>query len=269
MHMNDGMVLFVLVLAGLGSIIFLVYKLVFYLLQRRERQQVMEKLNAEQTLEYLAVDSNRNKDSKISIPPAWVLRLGLVGLFVASVALYAYNQAQQGVPMNEMLAVVLSVAAAAVGFVVSFFIEYWLANRHKSEFNNSAPINKYAMIRWALTIWGVGFGIADNAYHNNFLAVVGGMVLFGAIGMSVGLLIEHYFSKHTIRTSSILIRITFMAIGFGIALMGGFIWESTLPRDFKGQEEPIIAGAMFILSALGLFVGYLIDRKINGKKEQE
>ena len=266
MHMNE-MGLFVLVLAGLGTIIFLVYKLIYSMIQRRERQQVMEKLSPEQTLEYLAVDSNRNKDSKISIPPAWVLRLGLVGVLVASVALYAYNQAQQGTPVDEVFAIVLSVAAAAVGFLVSFFVEYWLANRHKSEFHNSMPINKYAMIRWALTIWGVGFGIADNAYHNNFLAVIGGMVLFGAIGMTVGLLIEHYFSKKTISASSILIRLVFTAIGFGTALIGGFIWQNNLPKDFRGDEEPIIVGAIFILSALGLFVGYLIDRKINGKKE--
>lgn len=123
------------------------------------------------------------------------------------------------------------------------------------------------MIRWTLTIWGVGFGVADNAFVNSFLAVVGGMVLYGAIGMTVGLLIEHYFSKNTINTSSLLIRIVFMAIGFGAALMGGFIWQSTLPADFGGQQEPVIVGAIFILSALGLFVGYLVDRKINSKKE--
>ena len=168
--------------------------------------------------------------------------------------------------MNEMYGIILAMAAAAVGFLVSFFIEYWLANRHKSEFSNAAPINKYAMLRWALTIWGIGFGMADNAYHNNFLAVIGGMVLFGAIGMVVGLIIEHYFSKDTISVSSFLIRVAFMAIGFGIALMGGFYWANNLPANFRGDEEPIIVGAMFILSALGFFVGYLIDRKINGKK---
>ena len=54
-----------------------------------------------------------------------------------------------------------------------------------------------------------------------------------------------------------------MAIGFGIALMGGFYWANNLPENFRGQETPIIAGAMIILSALGFFVGYLIDRKIN------
>ena len=185
---------------------------------------------------------------------------------VASVVLYAYNQAQNGTPMAETYAIALSVAAAAVGFVVSFFVEYWLANRHKSEFSNAAPINKYAMIRWALTIWGIGFGIAENAYHNNFLAIVGGMVLFGAIGMVVGLIIEHYFSKNTISVSSFLIRLVFMAIGFGIALMGGFIWANSLPDDSRYQEEPVIVGAMVILASLGLFVGYMIDRKINGKK---
>lgn len=267
MRLDDSAILFILVLAGFATIVFLIYKLVFYLLQRRERQQVMEKLDAEQTLEYLAVDSNRNKDSKISIPPAWVLRLGLVGLLVASVFIYGFNQAKEGTPMDEMYVLILAVAAAAVGFVASFFIEYWLVNRHKSEFSNAAPLNKYAMLRWALTIWGIGFGIADNAYHNNFLAVIGGMALWGAIGMAVGLLIEHYFSKNTIRASSLLIRVAFMAIGFGIALMGGFFWVNSLPKDFRGQEEPVIVGAMFILSALGFFVGYLIDRKINGKKE--
>lgn len=242
------------------------YKIISYFMRRRERMHILEKLNAEETLEYLSVDNNRNKDSKISIPPAWVLRLGLVGVLVASVFLYAFNQSKEGTPMNEMYGIILAMAAAAVGFLVSFFIEYWLANRHKSEFSNAAPINKYAMLRWALTIWGIGFGIADNAYHNNFLAIVGGMVLFGAIGMVVGLIIEHYFSKNTISVSSFLIRVAFMAIGFGIALMGGFYWANNLPENFRGQEEPIIAGAMFILSALGFFVGYLIDRKINGKK---
>ena len=242
------------------------YKIISYFMRRRERMHILEKLNAEETLEYLSVDNNRNKDSKISIPPAWVLRLGLVGVLVASVFLYAFNQSKEGTPMNEMYGIILAMAAAAVGFLVSFFIEYWLANRHKSEFSNAAPINKYAMLRWALMIWGVGFGMADNAYHNNFLAVIGGMVLFGAIGMVVGLIIEHYFSKNTLNVSSFLIRVAFMAIGFGIALMGGFYWANNLPENFRGQEEPIIAGAMFILSALGFFVGYLIDRKINGKK---
>ena len=85
--------------------------------------------------------------------------------------------------------------------------------------------------------------------------------------MTVGLLIEHYFSKNTINTSSLLIRIVFMAIGFGAALMGGFIWQNTLPANFGGQKEPVIVGAMFILSAFGFFIGYLVDRKINGKKE--
>ena len=264
---SSEILLLILTLFGIVALVFIVYKPIIYLLQRRERQQVMEKLNAEQTLEYLAVDSNRDKDSKISIPPAWVLRLGLVGVLVSSVLIYAYHQAQNGKPMDEGFAIILSVAAGAVGFVVSFFVEYWLANRHKSEFSNAAPINKYAMIRWALTIWGIGFGVADNAYVNSFLAVVGGMVLYGAIGMTVGLLIEHYFSKNTINTSSLLIRIVFMAIGFGAALMGGFIWQNTLPANFGGQKEPVIVGAMFILSAFGFFIGYLVDRKINGKKE--
>lgn len=265
MYRDEFIFAFLVVFFG-GSLMLGLYKIISYFMRRRERMHILEKLNAEETLEYLSVDNNRNKDSKISIPPAWVLRLGLVGVLVASVFLYAFNQSKEGTPMNEMYTIILAMAAAAVGFLVSFFIEYWLANRHKSEFSNAAPINKYAMLRWALMIWGVGFGMADNAYHNNFLAVIGGMVLFGAIGMVVGLIIEHYFSKNTISVSSFLIRVAFMAIGFGIALMGGFYWANNLPENFRGQEEPIIAGAMFILSALGFFVGYLIDRKINGKK---
>lgn len=265
MYRDEFILVFLLVFFG-GSLMLGLYKIISYFMRRRERMHILEKLNAEETLEYLSVDNNRNKDSKISIPPAWVLRLGLVGVLVASVFLYAFNQSKEGTPMNEMYGIILAMAAAAVGFLVSFFIEYWLANRHKSEFSNAAPINKYAMLRWALMIWGVGFGMADNAYHNNFLAVIGGMVLFGAIGMVVGLIIEHYFSKNTLNVSSFLIRVAFMAIGFGIALMGGFYWANNLPENFRGQEEPIIAGAMFILSALGFFVGYLIDRKINGKK---
>lgn len=265
MNRDEFILAFLVVFFG-GSLMLGLYKIISYFMRRRERMHILEKLNAEETLEYLSVDNNRNKDSKISIPPAWVLRLGLVGVLVASVFLYAFNQSKEGTPMNEMYAIILAMAAAAVGFLVSFFIEYWLANRHKSEFSNTAPINKYVMLRWALTIWGVGFGMADNAYHNNFLAVIGSMVLFGAIGMVVGLIIEHYFSKNTISVSSFLIRVAFMAIGFGIALMGGFYWANNLPENFRGQEEPIIAGAMFILSALGFFVGYLIDRKINGKK---
>lgn len=265
MYRDEFILAFLVVFFG-GSLMLGLYKIISYFMRRRERMHILEKLNAEETLEYLSVDNNRNKDNKISIPPAWVLRLGLVGVLVASVFLYAFNQSKEGTPMNEMYGIILAMAAAAVGFLVSFFIEYWLANRHKSEFSNAAPINKYAMLRWALTIWGIGFGMADNAYHNNFLAVIGGMVLFGAIGMVVGLIIEHYFSKNTISVSSFLIRVAFMAIGFGIALMGGFYWANNLPENFRGQEEPIIAGAMFILSALGFFVGYLIDRKINGKK---
>ena len=265
MYRDEFIFAFLVVFFG-GSLMLGLYKIISYFMRRRERMHILEKLNAEETLEYLSVDNNRNKDSKISIPPAWVLRLGLVGVLVASVFLYAFNQSKEGTPMNEMYTIILAMAAAAVGFLVSFFIEYWLANRHKSEFSNAASINKYAMLRWALTIWGVGFGMADNAYHNNFLAVIGGMVLFGAIGMVVGLIIEHYFSKNTISVSSFLIRVAFMAIGFGIALMGGFYWANNLPENFRGQEEPIIAGAMVILSALGFFVGYLIDRKINGKK---
>lgn len=265
MYRDEFILAFLLVFFG-GGLMLGLYKIISYFMRRRERMHILEKLNAEETLEYLSVDNNRNKDSKISIPPAWILRVGLVGLLVASVVLYAYNQAQNGTPMAEAYAIALSVAAAAVGFVVSFFVEYWLANRHKSEFSNAAPINKYAMIRWALTIWGIGFGIADNAYHNNFLAIVGGMVLFGAIGMVVGLIIEHYFSKNTISVSSFLIRLVFMAIGFGIALMGGFIWANSLPDDSRYQEEPVIVGAMVILASLGLFVGYMIDRKINDKK---
>ena len=262
MYSDDLILAFLMVFFG-GGLMLGLYKIISYFMRRRERMHILEKLNAEETLEYLSVDNNRNKDSKISIPPAWILRVGLVGLLVASVVLYAYNQAQNGTPMAETYAIALSVAAAAVGFVVSFFVEYWLANRHKSEFSNAAPINKYAMLRWALMIWGVGFGMV---YYNNFHAVIGGMVLFGAIGMVVGLIIEHYFSKNTISVSSILIRVAFMAIGFGIALMGGFYWANNLPENFRGQETPIIAGAMIILSALGFFVGYLIDRKINGKK---
>ena len=265
MYRDEFILAFLMVFFG-GGLMLGLYKIISYFMRRRERMHILEKLNAEETLEYLSVDNNRNKDSKISIPPAWILRVGLVGLLVASVVLYAYNQAQNGTPMAETYAIALSVAAAAVGFVVSFFVEYWLANRHKSEFSNAAPINKYAMIRWALTIWGIGFGIAENAYHNNFLAIVGGMVLFGAIGMVVGLIIEHYFSKNTISVSSFLIRLVFMAIGFGIALMGGFIWANSLPDDSRYQEEPVIVGAMVILASLGLFVGYMIDRKINGKK---
>ncbi len=265
MYSDELLLAFLMVFFG-GGLMLGLYKIISYFMRRRERMHILEKLNAEETLEYLSVDNNRNKDSKISIPPAWILRVGLVGLLVASVVLYAYNQAQNGTPMAEVYAIALSVAAAAVGFVVSFFVEYWLANRHKSEFSNAAPINKYAMIRWALTIWGIGFGIAENAYHNNFLAIVGGMVLFGAIGMVVGLIIEHYFSKNTISVSSFLIRLVFMAIGFGIALMGGFIWANSLPDDSRYQEEPIIVGAMVILASLGLFVGYMIDRKINDKK---
>ena len=265
MYSDDLILAFLMVFFG-GGLMLGLYKIISYFMRRRERMHILEKLNAEETLEYLSVDNNRNKDSKISIPPAWILRVGLVGLLVASVVLYAYNQAQNGTPMAETYAIALSVAAAAVGFVVSFFVEYWLANRHKSEFSNAAPINKYAMIRWALTIWGIGFGIAENAYHNNFLAIVGGMVLFGAIGMVVGLIIEHYFSKNTISVSSFLIRLVFMAIGFGIALMGGFIWANSLPDDSRYQEEPVIVGAMVILASLGLFVGYMIDRKINDKK---
>ncbi|MBQ1981476.1 MAG: hypothetical protein II226_09340 [Alistipes sp.] len=265
MYRDEFILAFLMVFFG-GGLMLGLYKIISYFMRRRERMHILEKLNAEETLEYLSVDNNRNKDSKISIPPAWILRVGLVGLLVASVVLYAYNQAQNGTPMAEAYAIALSVAAAAVGFVVSFFVEYWLANRHKSEFSNAAPINKYAMIRWALTIWGIGFGIADNAYHNNFLAIVGGMVLFGAIGMVVGLIIEHYFSKNTISVSSFLIRLVFMAIGFGIALMGGFIWANSLPDDSRYQEEPVIVGAMVILASLGLFVGYMIDRKINDKK---
>ncbi|MBQ5623284.1 MAG: hypothetical protein IIU91_04815 [Alistipes sp.] len=265
MYSDDLILAFLMVFFG-GGLMLGLYKIISYFMRRRERMHILEKLNAEETLEYLSVDNNRNKDSKISIPPAWILRVGLVGLLVASVVLYAYNQAQNGTPMAEAYAIALSVAAAAVGFVVSFFVEYWLANRHKSEFSNAAPINKYAMIRWALTIWGIGFGIAENAYHNNFLAIVGGMVLFGAIGMVVGLIIEHYFSKNTISVSSFLIRLVFMAIGFGIALMGGFIWANSLPDDSRYQEEPVIVGAMVILASLGLFVGYMIDRKINDKK---
>ena len=265
MYSDELLLAFLMVFFG-GGLMLGLYKIISYFMRRRERMHILEKLNAEETLEYLSVDNNRNKDSKISIPPAWILRVGLVGLLVASVVLYAYNQAQNGTPMAEAYAIALSVAAAAVGFVVSFFVEYWLANRHKSEFSNAAPINKYAMIRWALTIWGIGFGIAENAYHNNFLAIVGGMVLFGAIGMVVGLIIEHYFSKNTISVSSFLIRLVFMAIGFGIALMGGFIWANSLPDDSRYQEEPVIVGAMVILASLGLFVGYMIDRKINDKK---
>ena len=265
MYSDELILAFLMVFFG-GGLMLGLYKIISYFMRRRERMHILEKLNAEETLEYLSVDNNRNKDSKISIPPAWILRVGLVGLLVASVELYAYNQAQNGTPMAEVYAIALSVAAAAVGFVVSFFVEYWLANRHKSEFSNAAPINKYAMIRWALTIWGIGFGIAENAYHNNFLAIVGGMVLFGAIGMVVGLIIEHYFSKNTISVSSFLIRLVFMAIGFGIALMGGFIWANSLPDDSRYQEEPVIVGAIVILASLGLFVGYMIDRKINGKK---
>ena len=264
MYRDEFILAFLLVFFG-GGLMLGLYKIISYFMRRRERMHILEKLNAEETLEYLSVDNNRNKDSKISIPPAWILRVGLVGLLVASVVLYAYNQAQNGTPMAETYAIALSVAAAAVGFVVSFFVEYWLANRHKSEFSNAAPINKYAMIRWALTIWGIGFGIADNAYHNNFLAIVGGMVLFGAIGMVVGLIIEHYFSKNTISVSSFLIRVAFMAIGFGIALMGGFLWAGTLPKDYR-YDEPIVTGAMIVLAAIGLFVGYLVDRKINDKK---
>lgn len=264
MYRDEFILAFLLVFFG-GSLMLGLYKIISYFMRRRERMHILEKLNAEETLEYLSVDNNRNKDSKISIPPAWILRVGLVGLLVASVVLYAYNQAQNGTPMAEAYAIALSVAAAAVGFVVSFFIEYWLANRHKSEFSNAAPINKYAMLRWALTIWGIGFGIADNAYHNNFLAIVGGMVLFGAIGMVVGLIIEHYFSKNTISVSSFLIRVAFMAIGFGIALMGGLLWAGTLPEDYR-YDEQIVIGAMIMLTAIGLFVGYLVDRKINGKK---
>lgn len=265
MHLDEFIFAFLVVFFG-GSLMLGLYKIISYFMRRRERMHIFEKLNAEETLEYLSVDNNRNKDSKISIPPAWILRVGLVGLLVASVVLYAYNQAQNGTPMAEAYAIALSVAAAAVGFVVSFFVEYWLANRHKSEFSNAAPINKYAMLRWSLMILGVGFGMANNAYHRNFLAVIGGMVLFGAIGMVVGLIIEHYFSKNPISVSSFLIRVAFMAIGFGIALMGGFYWANNLPENFRGQEQPIIVGAMIILSALGFFVGYLIDRKINGKK---
>lgn len=264
MYRDEFILAFLMVFFG-GGLMLGLYKIISYFMRRRERMHILEKLNAEETLEYLSVDNNRNKDSKISIPPAWILRVGLVGLLVASVVLYAYNQAQNGTPMAEAYAIALSVAAAAVGFVVSFFVEYWLANRHKSEFSNAAPINKYAMIRWALTIWGIGFGIAENAYHNNFLAIVGGMVLFGAIGMVVGLIVEHYFSKNTISVSSFLIRVAFMAIGFGIALMGGFLWAGTLPEDYR-HGEPIVAGAMIMLAAIGLFVGYLVDRKINGKK---
>lgn len=265
MYLDEFILAFLMVFFG-GGLMLGLYKIISYFMRRRERMHILEKLNAEETLEYLSVDNNRNKDSKISIPPAWILRVGLVGLLVASVVLYAYNQAQNGTPMAETYAIALSVAAAAVGFVVSFFVEYWLANRHKSEFSNAAPINKYAMLRWSLMILGVGFGMANNAYHRNFLAVIGGMVLFGAIGMVVGLIIEHYFSKNPISVSSFLIRVAFMAIGFGIALMGGFYWANNLPENFRGQETPIIAGAMIILSALGFFVGYLIDRKINGKK---
>lgn len=266
MWYSDDLILFFILMFFGGGLMFGLYKLVSYLLRRRERMHILEKLNAEETLEYLAVDNNRNKDSKISIPPAWILRIGLVGLLVASVLLYAYNQAQNGSPMEEALAIILAVVAAAVGFVVSFFVEYWLANRHKSEFSSVAPISKYAMIRWTLTIWGVGFGIAEAAFHSSFLYVIGAMVLYGAIGMAIGLLIEHVFSKRVINITSLLIRLAFMAIGFGIALMGGFIWVNSLPEDHYKQQEPVIVGAMVIFASLGLFVGYLIDRKINGNK---
>ena len=46
MHFNDSMMLFILVLLGFATVVLLAYKIIFYLLQRRERQQVMEKLNA-------------------------------------------------------------------------------------------------------------------------------------------------------------------------------------------------------------------------------
>ena len=164
MYSDDLILAFLMVFFG-GGLMLGLYKIISYFMRRRERMHILEKLNAEETLEYLSVDNNRNKDSKISIPPAWILRVGLVGLLVASVVLYAYNQAQNGTPMAETYAIALSVAAAAVGFVVSFFVEYWLANRHKSEFSNAAPINKYAMLRRALMICGVGFGMANNAYH--------------------------------------------------------------------------------------------------------
>jgi Co/Zn/Cd efflux system component len=188
------------------------------------------------------VDSNRDKDSKISIPPAWVLRLGLVGVLVASVLIYAYSQAHNGKPMDETFAIVLSIAAAAVGFVVSFFVEYWLANRHKSEFSNTAPINKYTILRWTLAVVGVGFGIADNAYQNRFLPVLGGMVLWGAIGLAIGLWVEHYFTKgksdnRNINMTSLLVKVAFTLLGVGIGVIGGALWQSTLPGDFHYGES--------------------------------
>ena len=271
MHFNDSMMLFILVLLGFATVVLLAYKIIFYLLQRRERQQVMEKLNAEQTLEYLAVDSNRDKDSKISIPPAWVLRLGLVGVLVASVLIYAYSQAQNGKPMDEGFAIVLSIAAAAVGFVVSFFIEYWLANRHKSEFSNAALINKYTMLRWTLAVVGVGFGIADNAYQNRFLPVLGGMVLWGAIGLAIGLWVEHYFTKgepdnRNINMTSLLVKVAFTLLGVGIGIIGGALLLSTLPDDFHYGED-IASCVVLIFGIIGFFVGFYVDKKMNKKKE--
>jgi len=271
MHFNDSMMLFILVLLGFATVVLLAYKIIFYLLQRRERQQVMEKLNAEQTLEYLAVDSNRDKDSKISIPPAWVLRLGLVGVLVASVLIYAYSQAQNGKPMDETFAIVLSIAAAAVGFVVSFFVEYWLANRHKSEFSNAAPINKYTLMRWTLATLGVGFGIADNAYQNRFLPVLGGMVLWGAIGLAIGLWVEHYFTKgepdnRNINMTSLLVKVAFTLLGVGIGIIGGALLLSTLPDDFHYGED-IASCVVLIFGIIGFFVGFYVDKKMNKKKE--
>ena len=121
MYRDEFILAFLMVFFG-GGLMLGLYKIISYFMRRRERMHILEKLNAEETLEYLSVDNNRNKDSKISIPPAWILRVGLVGLLVASVVLYAYNQAQNGTPMAEVYAIALSVAAAAVGFVVSFFI---------------------------------------------------------------------------------------------------------------------------------------------------
>lgn len=270
MHFNDSM-MFILVLLGFAAVVLLAYKIIFYLLQRRERQQVMEKLNAEQTLEYLAVDRSSNKDAKISIPPAWVLRLGLVGVLVASVLIYTYSQAQNGKPMDDAFAIVLSIAAAAVGFVVSFFIEYWLANRHKSEFNNAAPINKYTMLRWTLAVVGVGFGIANNAYQNGFLPVLGGMVLWGAIGLAIGLWVEHYFTKgksdnRNINMTSLLVKVAFTLLGVGIGVIGGALWLSTLPDDFH-YGEIIASCVVLIFGIIGFFTGLYVDKKINRKKE--
>ena len=270
MHFNDSM-MFILVLLGFTAVVLLAYKIIFYLLQRRERQQVMEKLNAEQTLEYLAVDRTSNKDSKISIPPAWVLRLGLVGVLVSSVLIYAYSQAQNGKPMDEGFGIVLAIAAGAVGFVISFFVEYWLANRHKSEFSNAAPINKYAMLRWALAVVGIGFGIADNAYQRGILPVLGGMVLWGAIGLAIGLWVEHYFTKgksdnRNINVTSLLIRVAFILLGVGIGIIGGALWMSTLPDDFH-YGEPIASCVVLIFGIIGFFMGLYVDKKINRKKE--